>query len=213
MNSNRKTKPIRWIVQVAILGAAAAVVMFLEFPIPFLGPIFLRFDFSDIPALIGAFALGPLAGVGIEALKVTLNLLLEGSWSFSVGELANFLIGVAFVFPASLIYTLHKTRRNALIGMGVGVVSMVIAGALLNLYLLLPVYAAWLNLTPEALILSQSEALPYVIDVPTGILLGIVPFNLFKGLVISILVMLLYKRVSPLIKGRDEEECDVDTKE
>ena len=187
--------------------------MFLEFPIPFLGPFFLKFDFSEIPVLIGAFALGPLAGMAIEALKVVLNLLLEGSWSFGIGELANFLIGVAFVFPASLIYSLRKTKKNALLGLAVGVVTMATAGALLNLFLLLPVFAAAYGTTAEAIILSYSEAIPYIVDLPTGILLGIVPFNLFKGIVISILVMLLYKRVSPLIKGRDEEECDVESKE
>ncbi|HOW37486.1 MAG TPA: ECF transporter S component [Candidatus Izemoplasmatales bacterium] len=213
MKSCRKTNPIRWIAQVAILSAAAAVIMFLEFPIPFLGPFFLKFDFSEIPVLIGAFALGPLAGMAIEALKVVLNLLLDGSWSFGIGELANFLIGVAFVFPASLIYSLRKTKKNALLGLAVGVVTMATAGALLNLFLLLPVFAAAYGTTAEAIILSYSEAIPYIVDLPTGILLGIVPFNLFKGIVISILVMLLYKRVSPLIKGRDEEECDVESKE
>jgi riboflavin transporter FmnP len=213
MNSCRKRKPIRWIAQVAILGAAAAVIMFLEFPIPFLGPLFLKFDFSEIPVLIGAFALGPLAGVAIEALKVALNLLLEGSWSFGIGELANFMVGVAFVFPASLIYFLRKTKQNAMFGLGVGVVTMAISGALLNLYLLLPVFAGAYGTTAEAIILSYSEALPYIVDLPTGILLGIVPFNLFKGIVISVLVMLLYKRVAPLIKGFDEEECEVESKE
>jgi riboflavin transporter FmnP len=195
------------------LGAAAAVIMFLEFPIPFLGPLFLKFDFSEIPVLIGAFALGPLAGVAIEALKVALNLLLEGSWSFGIGELANFMVGVAFVFPASLIYFLRKTKQNAMFGLGVGVVTMAISGALLNLYLLLPVVAGAYGTTAEAIILSYSEALPYIVDLPTGILLGIVPFNLFKGIVISVLVMLLYKRVAPLIKGFDEEECEVESKE
>jgi len=211
MKSCRKTKPIRWIAQVAILSAAAAVIMFLEFPIPFLGPIFLKFDFSEIPVMIGAFALGPLAGFAIEALKVTLNLILEGSWSFGIGELANFLIGVAFVVPASLIYSLHKTKKTALLGLAVGVVTMTLTGALLNLYLLLPVFAAAYGTTAEAIIMSYSEALPYIVDLRTGILLGIVPFNLFKGVAISIIVMLLYKRVSSLLKGRDDEECEVET--
>ncbi len=210
----RKVKSVRWLASVAILGALAAVVMLLEFMIPFLGPTFLRFDFSEVPVMIGAFALGPVAGIVIEAIKVGLNLILDGSWSVGIGELANFLVGIAFVFPASLIYHFRKTRKAALIGMLVGVVTMSASAALLNLYLLLPTYAAWMGMTPEALILSVSQAIPYITDLKTGILLGIIPFNLFKSLVITGLVMLLYKRVSPLIKGREdaEDECSDPTK-
>lgn len=207
----RKVKSVRWLASVAILGALSAVVMLLEFMIPVLGPTFLRFDFSEVPVMIGAFALGPVAGLAIEAIKVSLNLVLDGSWSFGIGELANFLVGVSFVFPASLIYRFHKTRQAALIGMLVGVVTMATTAALLNLYLLLPTYAAWMGMTPEAMLLSFSQAIPYITDLKTGILFGIIPFNLVKSLVITGLVMLLYKRVSPLIKGRedlDEDSCE-----
>jgi len=208
MKACKKKKTLRWLVQVAILSAVSAVVMLLEFMIPFLGPTFLKFDFSEVPVMIGAFALGPLAGIVIEALKVSLNLLLDGSWSFGIGELANFLVGVAFVFPASLIYSIRKTKKTALLGMLAGIVTMTVASSLLNLYFLLPVFAATWSTTVEDLILTYSAAIPYITDVRTGILFGIVPFNLFKSVVISILVMLLYKRVSPLIKGRDDDESD-----
>lgn len=214
MKNLNKKKSVRWLASVAILGSLAAVVMLLEFMIPFLGPTFLRFDFSEVPVMIGAFALGPVAGIVIEGIKVSLNLVLDASWSFGIGELANFLVGIAFVFPASLIYRLHKTKKAALIGMAVGVVTMTAAATLLNLYLLLPAYAVMMGTTPEALILQFSTAIPYITDLRTGILLGIVPFNVFKSVVISVLVMLLYKRVSPLIKGRDEadETSDEPTK-
>jgi riboflavin transporter FmnP len=208
MNACQKRKTVRWLIQVAILSALSAVVMMLEFTIPFLGPTFLKFDFSEVPVMIGAFALGPLAGIVIEGLKVTLNLLLDGTWSFGIGELANFLVGVSFVLPASFIYSLHKTKKTAMWGLLAGVVAMTAASSLLNLYFLLPVFAATWSTTVEDLILTFSGAIPYITDVRTGILLGIVPFNLFKSIVVSILVMLLYKRVSPLLKGRDEEESD-----
>jgi riboflavin transporter FmnP len=199
-------RTVRWMIQVAILSALAAVIMFFDFAIPFLGPVFLKLDFSDIPALVGAFALGPIAGVMIEFLKIVLNLLLEGSDTIGIGELANFLIGAAFVLPASLIYFHRKTKNMALLGLTAGIVCMTLTGVLLNLFLLLPAYAGVMNMTMDELIRSFSVAIPYITDLTTGILLGIIPFNLFKGIVISVVVMLLYKRISPLLKSHDDSE-------
>jgi riboflavin transporter FmnP len=202
-----RTKPVRWLALVAILGTMAAVIMLAEFAIPFLGPTFLKLDLSEIPVMIGAFALGPLAGVAIEAVKVLVNLLIKGSATVGIGELANFLVGCAFVLPASLVYRFRRTRTAALLGLGAGVVTMTVAGGLLNYYLLIPAYAASMGITGDQLLTMFSVGLPYVIDLRTGILLGIVPFNIVKGIVISVLVILLYKRVSPIIKGR-EDDCD-----
>ncbi|MFA5742196.1 MAG: ECF transporter S component [Candidatus Izemoplasmatales bacterium] len=207
-----KKVTVRWMIQVAILSALAAVVMVGEFAIPFIGPSFLKMDFAEIVVLIGAFSLGPVAGVVIEIFKVLLNLLLDGTWSVGIGEFANFLIGTAFVLPASIIYFRHKTKKQAIIGLAVGVVMMAIASALLNLFVLLPMYAGFMGLTIEQLIMQYSLALPYVTNVSTGILLGIIPFNLFKGTLVSIIVILLYKRVSPLLKSHDTDATD-ETKE
>jgi riboflavin transporter FmnP len=198
-----KKRPIKWLVQVAILAALAVVLMFFEFNVPFLFPDFLKFDFSEIPVMIGAFALGPVAGIVIEALKVLLNLLLEGTITGGIGELANFLVGVAFVFPASLIYMTHKTKTRALIGLLTGIICMSAAAALMNYYVILPVYASLFHISMEQLLLGSSAAIPYIVDVKTAILLGIVPFNLAKSILISIIVILLYKRVSSLLKSSD----------
>jgi len=203
----KKTTPVRWLALVAILGTMAAVVMLAEFALPFLGPSFLKLDLSEIPVMIGAFALGPLAGVAIEAIKIVLNLLIEGSVTIGIGELANFLIGISFVLPASLIYHYHRTRKAAFLGLIAGVVAMTLSGALLNWFVLLPWYAGMMGLSIDQLLLQFSVALPYITDARTGVLFGIVPFNVFKGLVISAIVILIYKRVSPLIKGKDAE-CD-----
>lgn len=203
-----KKRPIKWLVQVAILAALSVVLMFFEFNVPFLFPDFLRFDFSEIPVMIGAFALGPVAGIVIEALKVLLNLLLEGTITGGIGELANFLVGVAFVFPASLIYMTHKTKSRALIGLLTGIVCMTVAGALMNYFVLLPFYAGLYHITMEQLLLGSSAGISYIVDVKTAILLGIVPFNLVKSTLISIIVLLLYKRVSTLLKSTDAPETD-----
>lgn len=203
-----KKVTVRWMIQVAILSALAAVTMVGEFAIPFIGPSFLKMDFAEIVVLIGAFSLGPIAGVVIEAFKVLLNLLLDGTWSVGIGEFANFLIGTAFVLPASIIYFRHKTKKQAIIGLAVGIVSMAFASALLNLFVLLPMYAGFMGITTEQLILQYSLALPYVTDITTGILFGIIPFNLFKGIIVSFIVILIYKRISPLLKGRDIDSID-----
>ncbi|MFA5006976.1 MAG: ECF transporter S component [Candidatus Izemoplasmatales bacterium] len=199
----RRTTPVRWLALVAILGTMSAVIMLAEFAIPFLGPSFLKLDLSEVPVMIGAFALGPIAGIAIEGIKITVNLLIEGTLTWGIGELANFLIGIAFVLPASLVYRFHRTRGAALIGLAAGTFVMTAAGALLNWYVLLPWYAGLMGLSLDDLILQFSIAIPYITDVRTGILFGIVPFNVFKGLVISAIVIVIYKRVSPLIKGRD----------
>jgi riboflavin transporter FmnP len=210
---SKKKQSVRWMVQVAILSALATVIMLAEFKLPFIGPDFLKFDFSEVPVMIGAFALGPIAGIAIEGLKVLLNFLLNGTITGGIGELANFLIGVAFVFPASLLYRLHKTKKMALIGLAAGIVCMTVTGALLNYFVLLPLYAGLFHISMEDLILGSSVMIPYITDVQTGILFGIVPFNLFKSIVVSVIVLLLYKRVSPLLKGHDEEPESKNTAE
>ena len=111
---------VRTMAQIAVLGAAAAVLMALEFPVPFLAPPFYKLDFSEIPVLVGAFALGPAAGAAIELLKVLLHMLLQGTQTAGVGDLANFLIGCSYVIPAAMIYRSKKTRRRAVAGLAAG---------------------------------------------------------------------------------------------
>ena len=119
----------RYMVQVAMLGAAAVVLMFFDIPLPF-APSFYKIDLSEVPVLIGAFAMGPLAGAAIELIKILLNLVMKGSTTAGVGEVANFLIGCAYVMPAAWIYKTQKTKKNAMIGMAVGTVFLAAAGGL-----------------------------------------------------------------------------------
>ncbi len=189
---------VRTMAKVAILAVLAAVLMLLEFPVAF-APAFVRFDFSEVPVLIGGFALGPAAAVLIEAIKILLNFLLNGTITMGIGELANFVIGCAFVFPAALIYQHHKTRRTAVIGMIVGTLCMTVVGMLANYYVLIPAYISIAQF-PEDAIISMGQAInPAITDIRSLVVLSVTPFNLFKGAVISLITFLLYKHVSPLL--------------
>ena len=153
--------------------------------------------------LIGAFALGPAAGVVIELLKVLLNLLIDGTVTAGVGELANFIMGCSFFLPAAIIYKFRKSMLNAIIGMVVGIVSLTVVSSLLNYYLMLPLYASVFGMPMEALIGMGAKINPSITDLRSFILIAVVPFNLFKGLLSSIVVFFLYKRISPVLHVND----------
>ncbi|MGN0978539.1 MAG: ECF transporter S component, partial [Faecousia sp.] len=177
-------------------SAIAYILAFVEFPVP-LSPSFARMDLSDFPALIGAFAFGPLAGVLIEFVKNALQLFSTSTGG--IGELANFLMGVSFVFSAGLIYRCHKTKKTAWIAGIVGSIVMGVAAVLSNYFILLPLFEQFMPL--EQLIASFAEFLPFIHTKLDVVLYNAFPFNVLKGLVISIVTMLVYKRLRPVLKG------------
>ena len=132
---------VKMMVEIAMLGAIATVLMLFEIPLPF-APAFYQIDLSEVPILIGCFSMGPLAGAAIEFLKILLNFLINGTITAGVGELANFIVGCALVLPAGFIYKYHKTKKNAMIGMAAGTAAMTIVGGFMNAFVLLPLYAA-----------------------------------------------------------------------
>ena len=190
----------RYMVQVAMLAAAATVLMFFDIPLPF-APSFYKIDLSEVPVLIGAFVMGPLAGAAIELVKVLLNMVMKGTTTAGVGELANFLIGCAFVMPAAWIYKAQKTKKNAVIGMAVGTIFMAAAGGLLNAFVLLPAYAAAFGMPIDALVAMGTAVNKAITSLTTFVLFSVVPFNLLKGVIVSVVTMLLYKHISRLLKG------------
>ena len=197
--SNKNRIRLHWIAKTGILSAIAIVLMYLEFNLPFM-PIFLKFDFSEIAVLLAAFSMGPLTAILVELIKNLANLMFEGTITGGVGELANFVIGSIFTGTAGLIYKLHKSRRNAIIGMAGGTVAMTIGASLINYYLMLPLYITMMGWPVEALVgTAQSVGNTLVTDLKTLIIWVFVPFNLFKGIVISVIVGFIYKRVSPLL--------------
>lgn len=192
-------KSIRTIAFIGMFGGIAAILMFLEFPIPFIAPAFYQLDFSEVPVLIGAFSLGPVAGIAIELIKVLVHLLLKGSSTAGIGDLANFIIGCSLVVPASILYRLHKTRKEAVIGMTVGVICMTVAGSLLNAFVLLPMYAAAFG-GMDAILAAGAAVNGRVNSVLGFAAILVAPFNFIKGALTSVITYLLYKRISRLVR-------------
>ncbi|EOU1463990.1 ECF transporter S component [Clostridium perfringens] len=172
LNTNR-------FIKLSLLSAIAVILMYIDFPVI---PIFpwLKIDLSDVPALMGAFAFGPLAGVIIEVMKNLLILIVKGTGTGFVGEFANFLVGVALVWPAALVYKKNKTKKTAILGMVLGVLCIEVVGILANVYLLLPAYG---------MAMSKAELMQYVT-------VGLIPFNGIKSILVCGITYALYKKVS-----------------
>lgn len=182
--------------RIAILASAAAILMVLELPVIFM-PGFLKLDFSEIPAIIGGFALGPLAGCLIVLLKNLIHV--SSTQTAGIGEMANFLVGTFQVVPAALVYKLRKNRTGAIAGLVAGTLSMTLAAAVLNYWVLIPLYQVALKFPPEAIVNMGRAANPLIIDLKTFIVFAIVPFNLFKGIIVSVITLMVYKKVSPVL--------------
>ncbi len=197
----RKNKT-KWMVKVAMLSAVAVVLMLLEFPLPFIAPPFYELDFSEIPVLVGAFALGPAAGVVIEAIKVILNLLINGTITGGVGEAANFLVGIAFILPAGIIYKRNKSKKTAAFGMAVGSVLMVVLSCFVNTYILIPAYGAAMGLEVSAFVKMAAAIHPSIDSLWKMIVLCVAPFNVIKVTLVSVITSILYKHISPVLKGK-----------
>ncbi|MCH4287602.1 MULTISPECIES: ECF transporter S component [Bacillota] len=196
---NRSRMSVNTIAKVSILGALAFLVMLFEIPLPF-APAFYKLGFDEVIVLIGGFALGPWAAVCIEALKIALNLLFNGTITAGTGELSNFLIGLAFVLPATFVYHQNKTRKNACIGLIYGTISMTIMGGLINYFIILPAYSFFMKIPLDALIAMGTAINPNINGLLAFVLLSTVPFNLLKGVLVSLIVFISYKKVSPVIK-------------
>ena len=192
-NEQKQRIGIRTMVQVGMLSAIATVLMLFEIPLPF-APSFYEIDFSEVPVLIGCFTMGPLAGAAIEMVKILLNFLINGTVTAGVGEIANFLIGCALCVPAGLIYKRQGTRKGALIGMAVGTGMMVIVGCVINAYVLLPVYAKAFQMPLDALIGMGTAVNPNITGLSTFVIFAVAPFNLLKGVLVSVIVLAIYKR-------------------
>ena len=177
---------------IGMLSAIAVVLMFFEFPIPFVAPPFYKLDLSEIPVLIGTLLAGPIVGIVIEAVKILLVLLLKGTTTVYVGELANFLIGCAFVVPTGLILMRIKNAKGSILGLLVGGVTMVLVGALMNAFVLLPMYAQ-LYFGGMGPVLEAGAALnANITDITTFVLIAVTPFNIIKAVLCGGLSYCLY---------------------
>lgn len=189
----------RWLVTVAMLSGIAVVLMLLDFPVPFLPP-FYKIDFSELPVLIGAFCLGPLAAIVIELIKVLLNLLINGTVTMGIGEAANFVIGCSFVVPAGFLYLHKKNKKSAIFGMCIGTIDCTLIGCILNAFVLLPLYGkAFGGL--ENVIASGTSVNSAIKGMTSFILFATAPLNLIKCVSVSVIAAFIYKPLSRIIKG------------
>ena len=186
----------RYLTKIGILAAIAVILMFFEVPVPMM-PSFLKLDASELPAIIGAFVLGPMAGVFIELIKNILHL--GSSNTMGIGEMANFLVGVAFVTPAGYFYQKNSSHKGAIISLFVATLSMMVSASLLNYFVLIPLYQTVLHFPLDQMIALGTVANPHIINLASFIAMAIVPFNFIKGLIISIFTMMIYKKVFPVL--------------
>ena len=190
--TSEKTKVNKTVIM-AMLSAIAVILMYFDFPIPFIAPGFYKIDFSEIPVLIGSFMLGPCAGVIIEAVKVILHFCMKGTTTAFVGDFANFILGCMYVVPAAIIYHTKKTRKMAMISLIAGGVILVIAGMLLNAWYLLPKYSELYGIPLDVLIAMGTKVNASITDVFSFVALAVAPFNIIKALIDGIVTVILYK--------------------
>ena len=184
---------VRNVTVMAMFGALAAVLMIFEVPLPFIAPSFYGMDISEVPVFVGTFALGPVAGVVMELVK----LILKPTSTGFVGEFANFCVGCSLALPAGFIYRLNKTKKGAVIGMAAGTVIMTIVAVILNAVVMLPFYSHFMPL--DTIIAAGAAINPAISNVWTFVILAVGPFNILKGAIVSLLTALVYKRVSVII--------------
>ncbi len=202
MSETKKKNPMlntRTMVSCAMLAACAIILIELEIPLPFIAPPFYKFDFSELPALIGAFSMGPVAGIIIELVKVLVKLITTNT--MGVGELSNFVLGCIFVIPASIIYKQKKTKKRAIIGLATGGVSMAVLATFINAFIMIPLYASLFSMPVDAIIQMGGAIFPFVDSMFDFCLVCVLPFNLIKVLLISAITAFIYKPLSILIKG------------
>lgn len=188
----------RTLTKIAVLSVIAFLFMLFEFPLWFTPP-FLKMDLSEVPALIGSFALGPMAGVLIELIKNILNVAIHGSTTMVVGELANFIVGSLFVYTAGWIYYKNKSIKSALVGMALGTIVMTVVMGIANYLFIIPFYAKLFGMPLDKIVAMGSAMNKHVVDFKSLIIFAITPFNILKGAIVTLITLLLYKKVSPIL--------------
>ena len=191
---------VKKIAFIGLMGAVSAVLMLFRFPLPFMPP-FLSFDFSGLMEMIGGFMFGPVAAVCIIIVKIMLQLVMQGSFSLGTGALQNLILSCAYVLPALIIYHRSKSKKMAVAGMAVSSVFVAVVAVFTNLYLIIPFYVKLFGMSMDDIIAMCSTVNPAMKNAVTMALFGILPFNLIKYGVTSLVTFIIYKRLSKVIKG------------
>lgn len=195
LKSKRSVSTAKRVTIVGLCAAIATVLHILDFPLVFLAPEFYKLDFSELPVLLCGFYLGPSAAVACEGIKILLKLLLKGTSTAFVGDFANFAVGCSFVLPAVILYHLQKTKKGALLGLLAGTLSLSVFGSAFNAIYLLPKFAQLYGMPLDTIISMGSAINANVMDISTFVLICVAPLNIVKGVSVSILTLLLYKRI------------------
>lgn len=198
MQNNKRRLNTRAITMTAVLSAASAILQMFEFSVP-IAPSFLKLDFSDLPAMLASFAFGPLSGIAVCFIKNVVNLFI--STSAGVGSLANFLTGAVLVGVAGVIYKRGKNRKSALVGSVIGALAMGISSLFINYFIVYPVYAQLFG-GMDKILLMYSALLPQINTLWAALLVFNLPFTIVRGLLSAIITFLIYKKLSPLLKGK-----------
>lgn len=201
--SAKKAKSSRNAVVAGMLSAIAFILMFIEIPVPMLIPSFIKMDISDLPALLGSFALGPVYGIVISLLKNILIMIIKGSSSAGVGELSNFILGAVFTFLAGLIYKRHKNIRGAIAGAVIGAAAMAAMSLPSNYFIVYPAYVKFYGLPMDVIVGMYQVILPYADSLLKCLVIFNIPFTFVKGMIDVAICFLIYKPLSPILHGRN----------
>ena len=193
MRRRHRLNAAHTITMIAMLAAISGVLMVIEIPL-FFAPSFYKLDFSELPVLICAFYLGPVSGVVCEFLKVLLKLLLKGTSTAFVGDLANFLVGCSFVLPAAIVYQKTLSKKGAVVSLAVGTAVMTVFGSFFNAWFLIPRFAVMYGMPLEAIVSMGTQINGAITNLSTLVLFAVVPFNLLKGVLVSLLTFFVQTR-------------------
>lgn len=197
---NKPVFTTKQITRIAILAGISAVLLFINFPI-MIFPGFYKIDFSEIPCLLCGFALGPLSGATCVMLSRLLNIILEGgSETAYIGELASLIISLSFILVSSFVYKNNHSKKGAIVSLVASTIVSSFVAVVVNYFILLPMYENLMHISLDTIISMASNTIPIVKDKTTFVLFCTLPFNIIKCIINSVLVILLYKRISPLIK-------------
>ena len=194
-----KVGSTKYVAICGMMGALAGILMLFEIPLVFLAPNFYKLDFSELPVMIGGMYLGPVSAVIIELVKILVHLVLKGTSTAFVGEFANFAVGCSLVLPAVIIDHTKKTRERAFLGLIAGTIVITVFGTLFNAWYLLPAFSKLYGMPLDAIIGMGTAIHPSINGIMSFVIMCVAPLNLIKGAVISLLTLLLYKRLSPLL--------------
>lgn len=195
----------RKVAMIGMFSAIAGMLMLFEFPLPMIAPPFYELDFSELPVMICGFAFGPMAGVIAEFLKILIKLFLKSTSTAFVGDLANFVVGCTMILPATILYHLKKNKRMAVVACVVGTLCMAVFGTAFNAIYLIPAFAKLYGMPLEAIIEMGTAINASIDNIVTFVIICVAPLNIIKGTMISLLTMLVYKPLSPIIKEKSRK--------